>query len=38
MEKIWESKRERNWSYSESAYERYNKVKASAARAIGEIP
>ncbi|KAF3610193.1 hypothetical protein DY000_02046869 [Brassica cretica] len=30
--------REQNKSYSESAFERYNKVRAWATRAVGEIP
>ena len=34
-EKIIQNKR---MSYSESAYERYNKVRALAARAAGEFP
>ena len=31
-------KRKQRMSYSESAYERYNKVIALAARAAGEFP
>ena len=31
-------KRKQRMSYSESAYERYNKVRALAARAAGEFP
>ena len=42
--KVWtknknkESKREQEAYYSEFAFERYNKVKPSATRAVGEIP
>lgn len=37
-EKNKKSKREQNRSYSESAFERYNKVRAWATRFVGEIP
>ena len=32
------SKREQSRSYSEFGFERYNKVRAWATRAVGEIP
>ena len=36
--KIRNRKKEQNLSYSKFMYERYNKVEASAMRAVGEIP
>ncbi|KAF3493226.1 hypothetical protein DY000_02053089 [Brassica cretica] len=38
MRKIRNRNKERKVSYSEFAYERYNKVEASAMRPVGEIP
>ena len=37
-EKSKKTKREQSRSYSEFAFERYNKVRAWATRAVGEIP